>query len=63
MNSKNASYNGMKFTIEEDHPEVGCYLYVFKDGECIYDTLQDDCYMCQKVAAKKFGVPIERWEK
>ena len=54
-------YNGLNFKIEEDLPEVGVYLYVYKEGKCIKDYLQNDFDACKEVAFEEFNVPIEKW--
>jgi hypothetical protein len=57
----NAVFNGLKFVIEEDNPDVGAYLYVYRDGNCIYDYLQNDVNMCVRFAFEDFGVPEDIW--
>jgi hypothetical protein len=53
--------NNRVFIIEEDYPEVGVYLYVYENGRCIYDYLQDDFKMCREFALEKFNVPLNSW--
>ena len=57
-----AEHNGMKFKIEEDLPEVGVYLFVYKDDKCIIDDLQNDIETCQQIAFEDFQVPKEKWK-
>ncbi len=49
------------YKIEEDNPGVGSYLYVFENGKCIKDYLQNSIDLCKSFAFEEFGVPIERW--
>jgi hypothetical protein len=55
-------YNGMKFRIEEDYPEVGAYLYVYEGEMCIKDYLQNDVEACKQIALEDFGVPLNKWK-
>lgn len=54
-------YNNLRFEIENDLPEIGSYLYVYKDNECIGDYLQDNIDSCKQFALEEYGVPIELW--
>ena len=56
-----AEHNKKKFIIEEDLPGVGFYLYVYEDGKCTRDYLQDAISICKKVAFENYGVPYNRW--
>ena len=59
-------HEGRLYLIEEDIPEVGWYLYVFKDkteSVCIYDHLQDELDYAKNQALKDYGVPLDSWEK
>jgi hypothetical protein len=56
-----ASFENREFKIEEDYPEVGVYLYVFEDGECTRDSLQNDIETCKKIAYEDYKVPIDAW--
>jgi len=56
-----AKHTGINFLIEEDKPEVGAYLYVFK-GSTVYDYLQDSIQICQRQALEDFGVPLGSWK-
>ncbi|MDR0770188.1 MAG: hypothetical protein LBE75_03195 [Burkholderiales bacterium] len=49
------------FKIEEDYPEVGAYLYVYENGQCIHDYLQDNVEMCKAFAFEEFNVSIDGW--
>jgi len=56
-----AKHDRINFLIEEDKPEVGAYLYVFKGG-AVYDYLQDSVKICQEQALEDFGVPLDAWK-
>lgn len=56
-------FKGVLFKIEEDHPEVGAYLYLYKDGKCIKDFLQNDIENCKQFALDEYGVPKEIWKE
>jgi len=51
------------FRIEEDYPEVGAYLYVYEDGQCVRDFLQNNIDMCKMVALEKYNVLIDSWKR
>jgi hypothetical protein len=50
------------YEIKHD-PLVGFYLYVFEDGKCIRDYLQDTLELAMECAWEDFGVPKEAWKK
>lgn len=56
-----AEHNNRRFKIEEDYPEVGVYLYVYEDGNCVKDFLQNSTDICKKVAYEKYQVPKDKW--
>ncbi len=58
-----AEYNGLKFKIEEDLPEIGVYLYVFDDKKCIKDFLQNTIAICKEIAFEDYGVPMDLWKE
>jgi hypothetical protein len=58
-----AEHNSLKYRIEEDYPEIGAYLWVFKDGKDIMDYLQNDISICKSFALKHFGVPLDVWKE
>ena len=58
-----ALYNDKKFIIEDDVPEIGTYLYIFKDEICIKDYLQNNVKECKKFALREYGVPADAWQK
>jgi hypothetical protein len=51
------------YKLVEDLPGVGVYLYIYENGRCIWDDLQDDFDMCKRVALEDFGVPMDSWVK
>lgn len=53
----------LKLKIEEDYPEVGVYLYVFKGEICIKDYLQDSIDACKDIALKEYGIPLNKWHE
>ena len=58
-----AENNIRTFAIEEDYTEVGVYLYVYENGKCIYDYLQDSIEMCKEFALEEFEIPLENWNE
>ena len=58
-----AEYNNLTFVIEEDLPEVGFYLYVYENGKCINDFLQDSLEECKDFALQEFNVPKNSWHR
>lgn len=58
-----AEHDDLIFKIEEDFPEVGAYLYVYRNNECFKDYLQDSLEACKEVAFEEFGVPLEKWRE
>lgn len=58
-----AYHNSQKFTISEDLPGIGFYLYVYNHKNfCTHDYLQDTEEATKKFAFNEFGVPIDSWE-
>ena len=56
-----SEYAGKEYVIEEDLPEIGVYLYIYDNGRCIYDYLQNSIEICKKIAYEKYGVPLDSW--
>jgi len=56
------SLDPRKFEIEED-PVVGFYFYVFEDGKCIGDQLQDTLDVAIQSALDDYDVPKDAWRK
>tara|TARA_Y100001935_G_scaffold239088_1_gene226265 strand:+ start:1484 stop:1693 length:210 start_codon:yes stop_codon:yes gene_type:complete len=52
-----------RFVIEEDKPEIGWYLYVYQNGVCTHDYLQDSLAIAKKQAQDQFSVPLEEWKE
>ena len=50
------------YRIEEDHPLVGAYLYVFKEGKCIEDYLQNNVEECKLFALEEYCIEIDSWK-
>jgi len=50
------------YEIKHD-PSVGFYLYVFEDGKCIRDYLQDTLELAMECAWEDFGVQKDAWKK
>jgi hypothetical protein len=44
-------------------PLVGFYLYVFENGKCIRDYLQDTLELAIEFAWEDFSVPKDAWKK
>lgn len=57
------THNGRKFEIEEDHPEVGAYLYVYEGTVCVNDCLQNDIETCKQIAYEYYKIPIDNWRE
>lgn len=58
---RSLTFKGLQFVIEEDNPDVGVYLYVYQEGQCISDHLQDDIASCIEFAFENFDVPMTLW--
>ncbi len=50
------------YEIKHD-PLVGFYLYVFEDGKCIRDHLQDSFAIAVEAALEDYDVPQDAWKK
>ena len=50
------------FEIKED-PLVGFYLYVFENGKCTNDHLQDTFEMAIESAWEDYNVPKNAWKR
>ena len=44
-------------------PKVGFYLYIFEDGRCIRDHLQDTVEQAMRQAAVDYGIPQGAWRE
>ena len=51
-----------RFEIEHD-PIVGFYLYVFENGNCIQDHLQDTLEIAIETAMEDYDVPKDAWRE
>ena len=56
-----AKYGIFDAVIEEDLPEVGFNLYVWKNGIGHYDNVQYTLKICQEDAFEEFGIPLDSW--
>jgi hypothetical protein len=57
-----ALHNGNRFEIVQDEPEVGVYLYVYDNRQCVRDILQNDVETCIEIAFEDYGVPKDVWQ-
>ncbi len=60
--AKNCSFDSKSYEIKYDL-RAGFYLYVFEEGKCVSDYLQDTLELAMECALEDFGVPKEAWEK
>ncbi|GAB3302551.1 hypothetical protein GCM10027348_29460 [Hymenobacter tenuis] len=51
----------LTFKIEEDSPDIGVYLYVYSNGHCTFDDLQDTIQDCMEIAEEYYGLPLSAW--
>jgi hypothetical protein len=49
------------YRIEEDYPEVGSYLYIIINDQCIKDYLQDNTEICKHIALIEYGISKDSW--
>lgn len=56
-----AKYDRYVIKIVPDKPEVGVYLYVFENGNCIRDELQNDVAVCKEIAKEDYGILDSDW--
>ncbi len=55
-------FGDKRFKIEEDLPNIGCYLYVYdQKAKCIADHLQDDLKTIIDFAFKEYQIPKNHW--
>jgi hypothetical protein len=52
-----------EFIIEQDLPDVGYYLYVYENGKCIKDYLQNNLPKIMKQAEELYGIKSEMWKE
>lgn len=55
------TYNDLKFKIVKDSQDIGAYLYIYKNDQCIYDYLQNSIEVCKTLALEDFEVPMDKW--
>lgn len=58
-----AKTGNRKFVIEYDLPEVGCYLRVYENSQCIHDSLQDTEAMAKEEALEQWRVQLNEWNE
>ncbi len=58
-----AEYNNLVFIIQEDSPEIGFYLYVYQNGKCTHDYVQDSIESCKDFTLEEFNVPKSAWQQ
>ena len=58
-----ADHGGKRFVIEEDNPEIGFYIYVYENGKCERDYLQDTLEKAKEFAYEDFSVPLNGWRE
>ncbi len=58
-----AKWGKRSFVIEEDLPDIGFYLYVFENDDCLFDYLQDTFEIVVDQAWRQFRVPKDSWVK
>jgi hypothetical protein len=59
----NSNYiKSRRYEIKHD-PLAGFYLYIFEDGKCICDYLQDTLEIAMESAQEDYGVPRNVWKK
>ncbi len=54
------SKDGYSALIKRDD-NVGYYVYIFKDGICLQDYLEDNLDIAMQVAAEVCGVDVDDW--
>lgn len=60
--AKSQSTKPRYYEIKHD-PSVGYYLYVYENGKCVRDYLNDSLELAMEYAWENFGVPLELWKK
>jgi hypothetical protein len=56
------SLKPMHYEIKHD-PSIGFYIYLFEDGKCIRDYLQDTLELAMECAWEDFGVQKDARKK
>jgi len=52
----------LKFEIQYD-PQAGYYLYIYRDGNCIRDYLEDSLLIAKECAYEEYGLSKNAWIK
>ena len=58
-----AKHDNKEFIIMGEIPKIGAYLFIYENGICTYDYLQDTIEICKEQAFKDWGVPMDSWEE
>mgnify|MGYP006928181058 CR=1 FL=1 len=58
-----AQYDAKRFEIVQDEPDVGVYLYVYDNDQCVRDLLQNDTETCIEIAFEEYGIPKDGWQQ
>ena len=58
---KEIEHGEYKFVLEQDLPSVGWYIYVFKNGSSVFDTLQNTKEQAIETVCEKFSCPKKLW--
>lgn len=53
---------GQSFEIRNGGNGVGFYLFVYENGKCIWDDLQDTVEWVQTIAYEKYAVSKSAWK-
>jgi hypothetical protein len=51
----------LAFKIEGEFFELGAYLYVYSNGHCTFDDLQNSIQDCMEIAEEYYGLPLTAW--
>ena len=62
MTKLEAIFDNKTFIIEEDE-NVGFYLYVYQENECLFDHLQDELEIAIEQAEEDYGVDPNSWKQ
>lgn len=52
---------GQHFLIKEDS-KAGYYFFVYENGKCIWDDLQDTVETTKRLALQNYNVPLSAWK-
>ena len=60
--SKYSDVNSRRFELENT-PDFGCYFYIYENGKCVRDYLQDTLEQAIGFAFEYYQVPKDSWVK